>query len=641
MPVTAITYQPINAQLLAAYRPIRFVVTAYGSFGEPVPPFVACDIYIEGVYYKTMLRTAPESFNDTDSSFQFDIADALQEYMQADLAVIDNNNVLLAPHMSAKVYCRFRASGRDTNGFTIEEDVIPVQGTRFTDPVAGTGTLSNTFFAINAALQHEDNQNLALHLDSFKQGGWHPDAYPLSHRRKYFFCPGDSDHYPVIFKGECLQASLKLHYRLKGELATQTATSIDINVCNPITFTSEVTANRVDITLDDEVPTGQSVLVRYRKKDTVGAEWIEVGEFNTQNISFSLHPGGQPYIFAGDYELEVIHFCSPCISASAATDEFTMGGEIVDNAWRGITPFCVYQTFPGPVYVVLELRNPVTEETYFPTATVRNSRKTITTANLYAKFYSDANHLVPVTVTQEALKVVVKRRETASQQATGGQEFNKIVETIVIYNQDADGTEVLLENVKTSEETLLYNPYPSISSTSLSQFSFSMFPNHILQEGNTGYQGFETLQQYNVETNNATGTTKPNDEGDADYIAPEINLVSCPAGPDNTKATYGAQLQVAKVEFKQGNQFFYADTVTDTEAGGYQYILSLPSHKSTQISIKAKTLDPSNTSGNITVRVTSLKNGTSQTQIFAVQDNVEKKLAGIFVNVTEVNISNL
>jgi hypothetical protein len=642
MPVTDITYQPIQAQLLAAYRPIRFIVTASGMFGEAIPPFVACDIYIETVYYKSMIRTAPESSTVSDSNWQFDISDALQEYMQADLAVIDNDNILLAPHMSAKVYCRFRASGIDANGFTVEEETIPIQGTRFTDPIAGTGLLSNTFFAINATLQHEDNQNLASHLNAFKQGGWNEDAYPLSHRRKYFFCPGDSDHYPVIFKGECLEADLKIHYRYKGELATQTSTAIDVNTCDPIGFSVEVTANRVDLTLDEEVPAGQSVLVRYRKQATIGAEWIEAGSFTSQNIFFFLHPGGQPYIFAGDYDVQVIHFCSSCISATPEDGEFTMSGEVVNNAWRGISPFCVYQTFPGPVYVVLELRDEVTEENYFPTSLIRNSKKTTTTANLYAKFFSDANHLTPVTVTQDELKVVVKKKESASQQATGGQEFNKVIETLQIFNEDAAGTEILLGNVKTFERIDQYGPYPTITSTSISSFTFSMFPNHVLQEGNTGYQGYATLQEYNIETLVATGVTKDNIDSDPDYIAPVFDIVACVAGPDNTKVTYGAKLQVAKVEFRQNpSVFFYGDTVTDTEAGGYQYLVSLPSQTTTHISVKAKTLDSSNTTGNVVVRVTSLLNGVQTTQTFTIKDNIEKQLPGIFRNVSEVNISNL
>lgn len=638
MPVTDITYQPLQAQLLAAYRPVRFIVTAAGNLnGAAIPPYVSCDIYIETVYYKSMIRTAPVSFTESDSNWEFDIADALQEYMQANIAAIDNQNVLLAPNMSAKVYCRFRASGIDNNGFTVDEETAPIQGTRFTDPVEGTGLVSNTFFVINATLQHEENQNLASHLNAYKQGGWNEDAYPLSHRKKYFFCPGDSDHFPVIYKGACLEADLKIHYRYKGELATQTATAIDINTCDAITYTLEATDNHVIITLDEEVPAGHYVLVRYKKIGTLGAEWVEVGKFNTQTISFYVQPSPL-FILIGDYDLQVIHFCSSCISATPEADTFEVTGIASLLGWRGINPFCVTQVFPGPVYVVLELRNVITEEDYLPSDLVRNTKRTVTTANLYAKFFSDPAHLSPVVVSQDELKVLVKKKEVTALSPSG---IDKTVETVEIFNQDAAAFEVLMaENIKTFEKIETYGPYPTIVSTSTVNYTFEMFPDHVLQEGNTGFQGYATLQQYNIDTNAATGTTKDNVEEDTDYIEPEFDLESCPAGPDNTKVLYGAKLEVAKVEFRQGFQFFYADTVPDTEAGGYQFIESVPSNRTTFLTVKAKTLDTANTTGNIVVRVTSLLGGVQTLRMFVVPDNIETRLPAIFRSITEVNISN-
>lgn len=637
MPVYNIIYQPLSAQLLAAYRPIRFQVLAVGTFGNPVPPYVSCDIYVENVYYKSMIRTAPDLIAPDHAQFTFDIADALQEYLQPDIAVIDNQNILLAPHMSAKVYCMFRASDIDTNGFTIEEATAPVQGTKFTDPVAGTGLLSNSFYAVNSALQHEDNQNLASHLNAYKQGAWHQNAYPLSHRRKYFFCDGDSDHFPVLFNNECVDVTMQIHYRYKGEAFTRTDNSIDINTCEAIAFTTDVTANQVTVTLDDPIDIGY-VLVRYRKKDTVGAEWIDAGQFTTQTITFFLQPSGQFYIFTGTYEIEVIHFCTTCLSATSSAGEFEMSGEIVNNAFRGINEYCVYQTFPGPVYVVLELRNQDTEELFLPNTTIKNSRKETTTNDLYAKFYSDAAHLNPVTVTQDGLKVVLKRVEAISQVTT--ETHNKVIEDIITYNVDTNGTEVLLGNVVTKLITETYGPYPTVTSTATSDYSFSMYPDHVLQEGNTGFQGFADLQEYNLQTNNATGTTKSNDEIDPDYIAPVLDTTSCPQGPDRTTLLYGSKLEVAKVEFKYQSTFIYAPTVNNTDTGGYQYIASIPSQKTTHITVKSKTLDPSNTTGFVQVRVTWVA-GNVKNQTFAVPNNVEKQLPQLFRNIQSVTITNL
>lgn len=639
MPVYNIIYQPLSAQLLAAYRPIRFQVLAVGTFGNAVPPFVSCDIYVEDVYYKSMIRTAPDLIAPDHAQFTFDIADALQEYLQPDIAVIDNQNILLAPHMSAKVYCKFRASDIDINGFTVEEATAPIQGTKFTDPVAGTGLVSNSFYAVNSALQHEDNQNLASHLNAYKQGAWHQNAYPLSHRRKYFFCDGDSDHFPVLFNNECVDVTMQIHYRYKNELATQTANSIDINLCEAIEFTTDVTANQVTVTLDDPIDVGY-VLVRYRKKNTVGAEWIDAGQFTSQTFSFFLQPSGQFYVFAGLYDIQVIHFCTTCLSETSTTGEFEMTGEVVNNSWRGINEYCVYQTFPGPVYVVLELRNQDVDEIFLPTSTVKNSRKETTANDLYAKFFSDAAHLNPVTVTQDGLKVVVKRVEAISQ-VTATDTHNKIVEDIVTYNVDTNGTEVLLGNVITKLIIDTYGPYPTITSTSTSDFTFSMYPDHVLQEGNTGFQGFTDLQEYNLETNNATGVTKTNDEGDPDYIAPVLDTTSCPQGPDRTTLLYGSKLEIAKVEFKQGSQFYFAPTVSDTDTGGYQFIQSLQSQKTTHISVKSKTLDPSNTTGFVQVRVTWVAGGVTKNQTFPIPNNVEKQLNQLFKNVQSVTITNL
>lgn len=47
-------------------------------------------------------------------------------------------------------------------------------------------------------------------------------------------------------------------------------------------------------------------------------------------------------------------------------------------------------------------------------------------------------------------------------------------------------------------------------------------------EVNTGYKAWATLEQYNVATGVATGTTKPNDPGDPDYVAPVYDPATCP-----------------------------------------------------------------------------------------------------------------
>lgn len=45
---------------------------------------------------------------------------------------------------------------------------------------------------------------------------------------------------------------------------------------------------------------------------------------------------------------------------------------------------------------------------------------------------------------------------------------------------------------------------------------------------NTGYVIYQNLEEYNVDTNVATGNVKPNDPSDPDYVAPVEDLQACP-----------------------------------------------------------------------------------------------------------------
>jgi hypothetical protein len=56
---------------------------------------------------------------------------------------------------------------------------------------------------------------------------------------------------------------------------------------------------------------------------------------------------------------------------------------------------------------------------------------------------------------------------------------------------------------------------------------------------NTGYKAYTTLEQYNVYSGNATGVTKPNDSGDADYVAPVLDEVACPIDSNYIKWIVG------------------------------------------------------------------------------------------------------
>lgn len=642
MPVTSISYQPATGQLIAAYRPIVLKVNATATGGGAVPPFVVCDIYINDVYYKSIIRTAAESLQTTYSVFQFDISDALQESLQADLATINNNNLLQAPHMSGKVFCRFRSSDIDGDGFTIEEGTKPVQGTKFTSPVAGTGTQSNSFFVINTALQHEDNQNLALHLDAYKQGIWAPNAFPLTHRNRYYFCNNDSDHYPLIFIGDCVNADIILNYRLKSQMSFHTATAQDINICAAITFSTAVTGNQISVHLNSSLATGHYVLVQYKKQsDSV---WITAGSYTTQDLSFSVNGSD----IAGDYDIRVIHFCTACLSSDPATGTFTLAGTVTTLGWRGVNPFCVQGSVPGTIYIVLDLRNETVEETYFPNNVDPLNKTTTTNREIYAKFFSDANHLNPLSVVQNGLKVHVKNISNYTD-FDGANFFVKQVESVTTYTGNANGVEMLLGTVNLSTFYENYGPYPTVVSYGGKVdviADFTPYPTHLLIAGGLGLEGYNTLEEYNLVTNVPTGNYKPNDIGDPDYIAPFAADV-CQVGPDVSTITLGAKLTNFRIEVRDENGVYYYvpyngySFIADSSAGGSKYVKFFPKYTNLYITLTAGTLDSGNSTGFVKCRV-SYYNSNNVLQIaeFNVPNNIQTVIPQTFQNITNVNITN-
>ena len=236
MPIVSIYKQPDANSLNAAYRPIMLYCSALHTLplGPTafVPPVVYCDIYFNGVFYKTLTKTQasnnPDFASGITPTYEFDIQDAAQEYLRAELPY---NGGYLFVYETFKsmlsAYCKFRSSGYNSSGFIVSEDIAPVQGTGAKPPVAGTGKQTNTFFILNMALQHEHNQNLTTHLKYIKDktnGPWSTtDAYPASHRPKlYYVGLNDSDYYPFVYKGDGELKCIKLYYKTKDKTSYQT-----------------------------------------------------------------------------------------------------------------------------------------------------------------------------------------------------------------------------------------------------------------------------------------------------------------------------------------------------------------------------------------------------------------------------------
>lgn len=216
MPISSIVTQPQANQLMSAYRPIAFTVRATATGGGARPPVVYCDIYINNVFYKTLSKTQYSALGGSNSDWYFDIQDACQEVMTIQLGQNGNSDILLTSGIIKTVFCKFRSSGIDSDGFRVQEGTVPIQATGSTSAVSGTGTQSNTIYVVNATLKHSDNQNLSTHLNGSKYGIWSATTYPVTHRtNNYRVCAETSDYFPIIRTGAAPNC-LRIHYRLKN-----------------------------------------------------------------------------------------------------------------------------------------------------------------------------------------------------------------------------------------------------------------------------------------------------------------------------------------------------------------------------------------------------------------------------------------
>lgn len=200
---TTITTQPASNSLNAAYRPVQLELLL-----DVVMPIVFCDIYFNGIFYKTLSISKP------DSTPIFDIQDAAQEYLKKYLGANGGSTILDAASVITTCFCRFRGSTIDSGGFTVIDTVIPIQATGNTPAVPGTGLQSVSFYILYVTLQHDDNQDLATHLNSLKSGTWDADAFPLTHRKQGYKVIG-SDYFGINYRGIATVTCLKINYKMK------------------------------------------------------------------------------------------------------------------------------------------------------------------------------------------------------------------------------------------------------------------------------------------------------------------------------------------------------------------------------------------------------------------------------------------
>jgi len=258
MPIISIIEQPSANALKAAYRPIVFVVRASRTDGNAKPPIVYCDIYIDDVFYKTQERTIYKTLNSTNSDWQFDIMDAVQEVLSSTIQQNGGSAIVKDSLAMRSVYCKFRSSGYDVNSFITSEGTAPVQGTGTVNPVAGTGTQSNSFFGVISTLQHEQNQDAATHLGYYKTGTWDANVFPLTHRKPgYKVCKGDSDYFPIVNLSSKDPLCLKLFYKKRGDAAYSSVQQCGSSTCAAVSIPTISFADAiVDTPYSKTVPLG-------------------------------------------------------------------------------------------------------------------------------------------------------------------------------------------------------------------------------------------------------------------------------------------------------------------------------------------------------------------------------------------------
>lgn len=199
-----------------AYRPIVFLAQDIGAVRYA--PVVYCDVYFDGVYYKTIIATTPYvRFNALNALFRFDIQGLAQEYQRTlvpDLAVTPYplQQVYLEgsgrQYGMCKCWVKIRTSSVDSYGVVTPETPAPVQRTVDTPPIEGVGAVSGAIYIVNASLQVMDSQDLVYQTMQFKRTGpisvspYYVDAdykvYPLSYNKNLRSYKNDHGCVPIL-----------------------------------------------------------------------------------------------------------------------------------------------------------------------------------------------------------------------------------------------------------------------------------------------------------------------------------------------------------------------------------------------------------------------------------------------------------
>lgn len=229
--------QPQISQLLSAYKPIVITCEATTNDGN-IPTLVFCDVYVNSIYYRTFFSSKA----DKNNQYVFDIQDAVQEKFSYFTPPMDGGQIHVNNASLVDVFVKIRTSKLNSLGLNEPEQIAPISGTDDTLPIGGQGMTSNKFFALNALVQHEENQDVIPLLSSFKTNEWNNEALPLTRRNETNFLTASQSSYFPFLSGKDV-AKVKLFAKYKGQSDFSIYTK-DINwiedvveVTNPPTIT--------------------------------------------------------------------------------------------------------------------------------------------------------------------------------------------------------------------------------------------------------------------------------------------------------------------------------------------------------------------------------------------------------------------
>lgn len=207
MPVNFIS-QPAQSELLTAYKPVNFVVSASTNDGN-VPPVVYCDVYINSAYYRTFFSTKSQN-----NQFSFDIQDAVQEVFTYYIPPMDGGQLQINKASLVDVFVKIRTSKLNSLGLIETEQTAPIPGNDDEKPISGSGTISNKIYVLNALIQNEENQNIFELLKRFRRGTWNNEALPLTRRNEInFIQAGQSSYFPILTEKDIAKVKLSAKFK--------------------------------------------------------------------------------------------------------------------------------------------------------------------------------------------------------------------------------------------------------------------------------------------------------------------------------------------------------------------------------------------------------------------------------------------